>query len=127
MKIKYVFADGDVSEVEVSDEIGTVILDTERNEEALKKRTSRNCYPLYEFCNNQELSDYTTPESELFTNIENDELYDALKHITPLQLERLLKLADGMSVREIARSEGTDHKSVLESINRARKKIKKFL
>ena len=32
MKIKYEFADGTVSEVEVSDEIGTVIIESRRDE-----------------------------------------------------------------------------------------------
>jgi DNA-binding NarL/FixJ family response regulator len=42
-----------------------------------------------------------------------------------VQQKRLLMLADGLSLREIARVEGVDHRAVRESIDSAKKKIKK--
>ncbi len=128
MKIKYTFATGENTEVEVSDEIGTIILDSRRKEKNRDRMEERHCYSMdaivYE---GMEYADINTPETELISKFNNKKLADALKQITPLQAERLLKLAGGMSIRKIAESEGKDHKTVLESINSARKKIKKYL
>ena len=53
---------------------------------------------------------------------------NALDRLTGVQRRRyMLHLVDGISAREIAQIEGTNHKSVLESIWAAEKKIKKFL
>lgn len=128
MKIKYTFATGEATEVEVNDEIGTLILDSRRKEKNRDRMEERHCYSMdaieYE---GMEYADNSTPETELITKIDNRILADALAQLTPIQAERLLKLASGMSVRKIAESEGKDHKTVLESINAAKKKIKKFL
>lgn len=43
MIIKYKFATGEVTEVEVSDEIGTVILDSRREEHANNERHRYSC------------------------------------------------------------------------------------
>lgn len=44
MKIKYTFANGDVTEVEVSEEIGAVVLDLDRQEyNANHRETRRHC------------------------------------------------------------------------------------
>lgn len=128
MKIKYTFATGENTEVEVNDEIGTIILDSRRKEKSRDRMEERHCYSMdaieYE---GMEYADERTPETELISKINNRRLANALDQLTPIQSERLLKLASGMSVRKIAESEGKDHKTVLESINAARKKIKKFL
>ena len=49
----------------------------------------------------------------------------ALDKLSETQQRRLLMLADGLSIREIARREGVDHRAVRESIEAARKKFKK--
>lgn len=128
MKIKYAFANGEITEVEVNDEIGTIILDSRRKEKNRDRMEERHCYSMdaieYE---GVEYSDGTTPETELLLKIENKRLSEALEHITVLQLERLCKLAEGKSIREIAREEGKHHSAIEESIEAARKKLKKFL
>lgn len=43
------------------------------------------------------------------------------------QFRRLILYADGMSFREIAALEGKDFSSIAESINAAKKKVRKFL
>ena len=49
-------------------------------------------------------------------------------HLTEKQASRYEKhYSDGMSVRAIAEEEGVYHKAVLDSINQAKKKIKKLL
>ena len=44
MKITYQFANGDVSEVEVSEEVGTVIVDSRRKEDNLDRKERYHCY-----------------------------------------------------------------------------------
>lgn len=44
MKIKYAFMDGTVTEVEVSDEIGAVIIDSRKAEHAQDERHRYHCY-----------------------------------------------------------------------------------
>jgi hypothetical protein len=52
----------------------------------------------------------------------------ALAALSEIQRRRYVRhFAFGVSIREIARREGKDHKTVLESINGAEKKIKKII
>ena len=44
MKIKYAFLDGTVTEVEVSEEIGAVIIDSRKAEHAQDERHRYHCY-----------------------------------------------------------------------------------
>lgn len=128
MKIKYKFATGEVTKVEVSEEIGAVITVSRRAEHALEERNRRHCYSIdavdYE---GMEYTDPDTPES-IHEKSERDKmLYAALETLTETQRRRLLMLADGLSYREIARREGvSDHKKIIKSIDGARAKIKKF-
>jgi len=127
MKIKYTFANGDVSEVEVTEEVGNVIVDSRRKEDNLDRKERYHCYSYdaidYE---GEEYADPDTPASLL----ERDELakrvHNAMSHLTEIQVRRLTLLSEGHSLREIARMEGVDHKVVAESIEGARKKFLKF-
>ena len=53
-------------------------------------------------------------------------VYEAFHKLSKLQQRRLLKLAGGMSIREIARQEGTNFRTVHESVEAGRKKFKRF-
>lgn len=44
MKITYKFTTGEVTEVEVSDEIGAVIVESRRKEENLARKERYHCY-----------------------------------------------------------------------------------
>lgn len=127
MKINYTFANGEVSEVEVNEEIGNVILDSRREENNLARKERYHCYSMdaadYE---GEEYADQETPESALFLQLENKSIADAFDKLSEVQKRRLLMLAQGLSVREIARREGKDIKTIRESIEGARKKFLKF-
>lgn len=127
MKIRYEFANGEVTEVEVSEEVGAVIVESRKEEHAQQEKQRYHCYS-YDAIDFEgvEYADPKTPESLYEEDEDKKKIELALSTLTPAQRRRILMLADGMSVREIARYEGSDHKSVLESINRAKKKIKKF-
>lgn len=46
MKIKYEFADGTVSEVEVEESIGAVIIESRRKEDNLARKERYHCYSM---------------------------------------------------------------------------------
>lgn len=127
MKINYTFANGETSEVEVTEEIGNVILDSRREESNLDRKERYHCYSLdgTEF-EGMEMAEDDTPETELFLQLENRHIAETFDRLSEVQKRRLLLLAQGLSVREIARREGKDIKTIRESIEGARKKFLKF-
>ena len=127
MKIKYTFANGDVSEVEVSEEVGTVIVDSRRKEENQARKERYHCYSYdaidYE---GEDYADPDTPESLLERDELSKRVQSAMTHLTETQARRIRLLADGYSMREIADMEGVRHKAVQDSILQARKKFLLF-
>ena len=127
MKIKYEFADGTVSEVEVEESIGAVIIEDRRLEDNLSRRERYHCYSLdaAQF-EGAEYSDMETPETKMEREMDTERIAQALDGLSEVQRRRILMLAGGMSVNEIARKEGVHHSVVSETISAARKKFKKF-
>lgn len=127
MKINYTFATGETSEVEVTEEIGNVILDSRREESNLDRKERYHCYSLdaADF-EGEDYADEDTPETALFSQLDNQHIAETFNKLSEIQKRRLLMLAQGMSVREIARREGKDIKTIRESIEGARKKFLKF-
>lgn len=122
MKIRYEFADGTVSEVEVSEEIGGMIVDSRRQEDNLDRKERYHRYSLdaAEF----EGSDYSTeetPETALLLQLENQRIAKLLSELPEVQRRRLLLYAEGKSLREIARMESVDHKAVKKSVEAAKR------
>lgn len=130
MKIKYKSVTGEVTEVEVSEEIGAVIIDSRRKEENLARKERYHCYSLdaIKYGENDQFAPTTgeTPLTELIRNEDNSYIYEAFAKLSDIQQRRLLKLAAGMSMREIAREEGVDVKAIFKSITSARKNFLKF-
>ena len=122
MKIRYEYADGTVSEVEVSEEIGGMIVDSRRQEDNLDRKERYHRYSLdaAEF----EGSDYSTeetPETALLLQLENQRIAKLLSELPEVQRRRLLLYAEGKSLREIARMESVDHKAVKKSVEAAKR------
>ncbi len=126
MKINYTFADGETSEVEVTEEIGNMILDSRRQESNLDRKERYHCYSsdAAEF-EGEEYADADTPESLLERKMESRQIADILAGMPEIQRRRLLLYAEGKSLREIARIEGVDHKAIKKSIEAARKYFRK--
>lgn len=122
MKINYTFANGETSEVEVTEEIGNVILDSRRKESNLDRKERYHCYSLdaADF-EGEDYADGDTPETVLFSQLENQHIEELLDGLPEIQRRRLLLYAEGKSLREIARMEGVDHKAVKKSIEAAKK------
>lgn len=130
MKIKYKFATGEVTEVEVSEEIGTVILESRRTEHAGNER--HRYHTAFSFdeldCEDKDYFSSGGDPAETLADAETaKEREFVLEQLTPVQRRRFMKYADGMSIAEIARSENAAFNSVKESIESAQKKLRKFL
>ena len=127
MKISYTFANGENSEVEVNEEIGTFILDSRREEDNLGRKERYHCYSLdaAQF-EGAEYGTEETPESLLVSDECRGELKEALEGLTEIQKERVSRLADGLSINEIARREGVAPNAVMKSVKGVREKLKKF-
>ena len=122
MKIKYQFANGDVSEVEVSEDVGSIIVASRRKEDNLDRKERYHCYSYdaidYE---GEEYADPDTPDSLLERDELSKRVQRAMSHLSEIQVRRLTLFAEGLSIREIARMEGVDHKAVSKSIESAKK------
>ena len=126
MKINYTFANGENSEVEVDEEIGTFILDSRREEENLGRKERYHCYSMdaadYE---GREYADTETPETVLEQETEAQRVAEVMAAMPDVQRRRLLLYAEGKTLREIARMEGVDHKAVKKSVEAAKKFFRK--
>lgn len=129
MKIKYVFANGDVSEVEVSEEIGAIVIESRKAEHAQQEKERYHCYSLdaidYEGDEYGRCEDYG--ESDAEAERRRQILNSCFSKLTETQKRRLILYIKGKTLREIAELEGASFQSVDESIKAAQKKFpKKF-
>lgn len=130
MIIKYKFTTGEVTEVEVSEEIGTVILDSRRKEHASNERHRyHTAFSLddMEYEDKDYFSADDNPEKAFMQNAFNKKREAILSQLTPVQRRRFVLFENGMSIAEIARKEKAAFNSVKESIESAQKKLKKLL
>ena len=127
MKIQWNFADGTKSEVEVNEELGAFITASRREDNNLSRKERYHCYSLDAVLfEGKEYGDNHTPDTEMESAEKRRRIAAALAKLSETQRRRLLMLADGLSVREIARRENKDFKSVYESIESAKKKFTRF-
>ena len=127
MKIMYEFVNGEKTEIEVEENIGTWILNSRRTEENLARKERYHCYSSDVAWEGLDYADPDTPVSLILRKYENMRLASALDELTEVQKRRFIKFAEGISIREIARQEDANFRSVYDSIEQARKKLKKLL
>ncbi len=127
MKIQWIFNDGTTTELEVDEEIGSFILDSRRLEHNIAEKERYHCPYSYDAIQFEgvEYADPQKPDDLVLSSKESERIHNALSKLTEVQQRRLLMLADGLSIREIARREKVDHRAVRESIEGARKKFLK--
>ena len=129
MLLKYEFINGDVLEVEVSDEIGAMIIDSRKAEHALDEKERYHNYSLDDI-------DYEGDKYGFWENYDLDErkanalkrrtiLREGFSKLTETQRRRISLLIQGKTVREIAEIEKVDVRAVHDSISQARKKFEK--
>ena len=127
MKIKYTFDNGENSEVEVNEEIGAVILESRRKEENMERNRRRRCYSLDDVdFEGDDFADDRTPESLFMEQRDNEHIKETLDKLSDLHRRRLLMLAQGLTIREIAKIEGVTVRAVFDSIEKAKEAFKKI-
>lgn len=129
MLIKYTFATGEVNTIEVDDSLGNFIIDSRRTEDSADRKHRRHCWSMdaidYEGLEYADPEDFT--EKLIDDTLErNARIKEAFSKLTEVQQRRMLMVANGLSLREIARREGKDIKTIRESVEAARAKFKKF-
>ena len=128
MIVNYTLSNGEETAIEVSDEIGNFIIDSRRIEENGNRKERYHCISLDAFT--YEGSIFATgdfaKEIEESTEERDRAVRRAFAHLTKTQKRRLLMLAGGLSIREIAEREHKDFKSGYESIEAGKKKFLKF-
>ena len=129
MKITYEFVTGEVSEVEVDERLGGMLLDLKRQQDNNDQKETRRHFSLNGM-------DY---EGELFASAEDTEgevvrredmarLYSAMEALSPSQRELVKKVYfEERKITDIAAEEGVDKSAVSHRLERIHKKLKKFL
>ena len=126
MKITYQFADGTTSTSEVDEEIGAYIMDSRRQEENDDRRHRYHNYSLdaitYEGAEYGKCDAYPSEDDSI--EIARRVQY-ALSQLKEPQRRRLLMLAKGMSLHEIAAAENVEFYAIHKSIAAAKKNFLK--
>lgn len=128
--IKYTFADGTTSEIEVTDEIYAVHIELANEEKRNNKRETRRHTSLTYFddLGIEFESNAADPLSVLIRRDDEERIHNAIKRLTDKQRELLKKVFNqNMSLREIERQTGVTHQALSKQIAVIYKKLKKFL
>lgn len=129
MKIKYEFVT-ETTEVEVSEEWGSVLIDLDREEYNNNQTEKRRHYSL-DRCLYEGL-DFTFYDEGLINllgrNFREDKLYEAISKLKPQQQELIHKIFfEGYSVSECATMLGVDGSAVSHRLKRIKKSLRKLL
>ena len=116
--IRYEFATGEIVQVEVTDEIAEFICESRRMEHANNERTR------YHAAFSMDSDDYRcaqlistkTPDDHIIELEERQHLFASMESLSEMQRKRVLLMADGRSIAEIARLQRTAYNSVKCSI-----------
>ena len=129
MKIRYVFVNGEVSETEVEDALGGLLLELDRQEANNTRAETRRHVSLSELSYEGSLFDagIDVPEA-VWARISADALREAMQKLPVAQRELILQVYfQGRRPAEIARAEGVTRQSVSERLQRALKTLQKYL
>lgn len=129
IKVKYEFADGTVSEIEVSEELGAYITASRREEENYERKTRYHCtvsLDSLEYEGEWFADETHNPERAVLQEEEEKQVQIFLSSLTDKQRSRVQGLMDGKSIREIAEEEGIAYLTVYDSIELVEKKAKSF-
>ena len=129
MKITYKFANGETTEIEVSEEWGAFVLDLDRLDYNCNQRETRRHCSLEAF----NLDDAYFPsdvnvEDDIIRNESRENLEAAIAQLLPEQ-QRLIReiYFEGIPAVEIARREGVYRSAISNRLSRALNSLKKIL
>ena len=125
--IRYEFATGEVIQIEVANEIAEFICESRRMEHANNERTR------YHAAFSIDSDDYRcsqlisakTPDDHVIELEERQHLFASMESLSEVQHQRILLMAEGRSIAEIARLQHAAYNSVKGSIQAAQQKIRK--
>lgn len=129
MKITYTFADGTTSIVEVSEDIGNVIIDFDRIERnyALQHRRHDCSLEAYDVDGNYIPSDEDI-ERDFIQNQERELLYKAIRSLLPEQQDLIIRVYfNKEKMCDIATECGVSKAAVTQRVNRALAQLKKII
>ena len=128
MKIKYEFADETI-EIEVDENWGAVLIELDRQEYNNDHAETRRHCSLEEYnLDGNLVSNGGDVEDAFLISEDNKKLYAAIKKLEPRQqylIEQVYFL--GRKQVDIAAEEGVSHVAITYALQRAVKKLKKFL
>ena len=127
--IKYTFADGTTSEIEVSEEIYALHLQLLQEEKRNHWRETRRHISLnYLTENGIDFEDKAADILSAYIRREDDErIHNAINHLSDKQRALLEKVFNqNMSLREIERQTGVTHQALSKQIAVIYKKLKKY-
>ena len=129
MKIRYVFVNGEVSEIEVEEALGGLLLELDRQEANNTRSETRRHVSLSELSYEGSLFDAGIDVlEEVWARISAEALREALQKLPAAQRELIVQVYfQGRRPAEIARTEGVSRQSVSERLQRALKKLQKYL
>ena len=130
MKITYKFVTGEVTEVEVSEEIGAVIVDLDRQEYNNEHKETRRHHSLEGKV--YEGMDYAVEDPDLealFAGPTDEErLHTAIRQLSPDQQEMVRAIFfENVSVNDYAARMGVTQSAISHRLQTVKKKLKKLL
>lgn len=127
MKIRYEFATGEVSEIEVSEEFGRVIEEMTHQAALRDRAETRRHVSLDKLLEaGLPLADDNCVETLAERAIDHAALLHAMEQLLPQQKELLLKVYfEGRSYADVARDEGVDRSAIRKRMLRIFDKIRK--
>ena len=127
--LQYVFANGDVVQIEVEDSFATVIHADRRKEQSFARKVRRHEARLenflYEDC--KYFSDEDSPERLLIRKEVNEAISEEIENMSTVHKRRLLMYLDGLTYGEIARKENVSIGAVAHSMMKAARKNQELL
>ena len=129
MKIRYEFVNGEVSEIEVDEGLGELLVDFDRQQYNNDHKETRRHVSLDGMDYEGELfASAEDTEGELLRREDTARLMEAMEALSPSQRELLLKVFfNGRSLVSIAAEEGVDKSAISHRLERIHKKLKKLL
>ena len=129
MKISYEFVTGEISEIEVDDALGEMLLDFDRQQYNNDQKETRRHVSLdgMEYEGAPFISEADTA-NEMERREDMARLFSAMKALSPAQRELVEKVYfEGRKITDIACKEGVSHVAIVRRLNRIFEKLRKNL
>ena len=129
MKIKYEFVNGDISEVEVEDSLGALLVDMDRQEYNVNHKETRRHVLLSAI---DPADRYLTAETDLLRDLIDEEdherLMAAIAKLQPQQRELLYRVYwKGEKQKDIAAEDGVSERAITGRMKKIYAALKKFM